>query len=116
MTDNSTDLFSLASQIGLITVGGTGLGLGIARAFIAQGARVVITDRREEALVAAVAQLGPQADYRVHDVRQYGASKQWPRSSASQMPSPTPPPKPRNWGWFVPWLQSGRGRACASTP
>ena len=75
MTDNK-DVFSLAGQIGLITGGGTGLGLGIAQAFVAQGARVVITGRREELLVAAVAQLGQQADYRVHDVTQYDTSEQ----------------------------------------
>ncbi len=76
MTDNSRDPFSLAGQLGLITGGGTGIGLGIARAFVAQGARVVITGRREELLGKAVAQLGPLADYRVHDVTQYDTSEQ----------------------------------------
>ncbi len=76
MTENNNDPFSLAGHVGLITGGGTGLGLGIARAFVAQGSRVVITGRREERLSAAVSQLGPQADYRVHDVTQYDTSKQ----------------------------------------
>ena len=76
MTKNSADPFSLTGQLGLITGGGTGLGLGIARAFVAQGARVVITGRREKLLADAVAQLGPLADYRVHDVTQYDTSEQ----------------------------------------
>ena len=76
MTENSADPFSLTGQLGLITGGGTGLGLGIARAFVAQGARVVITGRREKLLADAVAQLGPLADYRVHDVTQYDTSEQ----------------------------------------
>ena len=76
MTEHSADPFSLTGQLGLITGGGTGLGLGIARAFVAQGARVVITGRREKLLADAVAQLGPLADYRVHDVTQYDTSEQ----------------------------------------
>ena len=76
MTENSADPFSLTGQLGLITGGGTGLGIGIARAFVAQGARVVITGRREKLLADAVAQLGPLADYRVHDVTQYDTSEQ----------------------------------------
>ena len=62
------DAFSLKGQVALITGGGTGIGLGIAHAFIAQGARVMISGRREEVLRQAVEQLGPNAAYRVHDV------------------------------------------------
>ena len=62
------DAFSLKGQVALITGGGTGIGLGIAQAFIAQGARVVLSGRRESVLKEAVDQLGPQATYRVHDV------------------------------------------------
>ena len=75
MTEKSTNPFSLEGQLGLITGGGTGIGFGIAQAYVAQGARVVITGRREELLVEAVAQLGPMADYRVHDVTQYDTTE-----------------------------------------
>ena len=46
MTENNADPFSLTGQLCLIT--------GIARAFVAQGARVVITGQREELLAEAV--------------------------------------------------------------
>ena len=71
MTDRLAEAFSLAGETALITGGGTGLGLGIARAFVAAGARVVITGRREDVLRSAVAELGPAADYLVHDVTDY---------------------------------------------
>lgn len=60
--------FSLAGRLALVTGGGTGIGLGIARCFVAAGARVVITGRREEVLRAGTQELGPGASYRVSDV------------------------------------------------
>jgi NAD(P)-dependent dehydrogenase (short-subunit alcohol dehydrogenase family) len=60
--------FSLAGQTAVITGGGSGLGLGTARCFVAAGARVVLVGRREEALRAAVAELGPAAVYETGDV------------------------------------------------
>lgn len=60
--------FDLSGKLALITGGGTGLGLGIAEAFIQAGARVVITGRREEVLQQACKQLGPQASCEVNDV------------------------------------------------
>ena len=65
MTQNS---FDLTNKLALITGGGTGLGLGIAEAFVQAGARVVITGRREEVLQHACQQLGPAATYQVNDV------------------------------------------------
>ena len=67
MTSNP---FSLHGQVALITGGGTGIGLAIAQAFIAQGARVLISGRREDVLQRAVKTLGERAAYRVHDVTQ----------------------------------------------
>ncbi len=64
----SQHIFSLAGKLALVTGGGTGIGLGIAQAFIAAGARVVITGRREKVLKAATSQLGPEAHYRVNDI------------------------------------------------
>jgi NAD(P)-dependent dehydrogenase (short-subunit alcohol dehydrogenase family) len=63
----SANAFSLKGQTALITGGGTGLGLGIAGAFVTSGVRVVITGRRESVLREAVNTLGPTATYRVHD-------------------------------------------------
>jgi gluconate 5-dehydrogenase len=67
-SDMQTPLFSLNNRIALITGGGTGIGLGIAKAFIASNARVVITGRREDVLKAACDDLGSAAAYRVCDI------------------------------------------------
>lgn len=75
MTEQNTDPFTLAGQVALITGGGTGLGLGCAQAFVTQGAKVVISGRREDVLKKSVAELGPQADYRVHDVNDFSAAE-----------------------------------------
>jgi NAD(P)-dependent dehydrogenase (short-subunit alcohol dehydrogenase family) len=60
--------FSLSGKLALITGGGTGLGLGMAQCFVAAGAQVVITGRRQEPLEAACQALGPQAHFQVMDV------------------------------------------------
>ncbi|MCF3649276.1 SDR family NAD(P)-dependent oxidoreductase [Synoicihabitans lomoniglobus] len=51
----------LADKVALITGGSSGLGLATARRFIAEGAQVFITGRRQAELDAAVRELGPQA-------------------------------------------------------
>ncbi len=48
----SQDTTSLAGKHALVTGGGTGIGLAIARALAAQGAEVTITGRRQEVLEA----------------------------------------------------------------
>lgn len=58
----------------LITGGGTGIGLAVARAMHAAGARVVLVGRREPELAAAVASLGVGASYAVHDITQLDAA------------------------------------------
>lgn len=66
-----TDLLNLDNKLALITGGGTGLGLGIAKVFVEQGARVLITGRREEILREACRQLGPRATYAVSDITDF---------------------------------------------
>ena len=51
----------LDGKIALVTGGSSGIGLATARAFIAEGAHVYVTGRRERTLEAAVRQLGPAA-------------------------------------------------------
>mgnify|MGYP000452755181 CR=1 FL=1 len=60
--------FSLQGRVALITGGGTGIGFDIAKCFLASGATVVITGRREDVLKEAVANLGSGAHYAVNDV------------------------------------------------
>jgi gluconate 5-dehydrogenase len=60
--------FRLDNELALITGGGSGLGLAMARCMAAAGARVVITGRREELLKEAALAIGAQAHYAAHDV------------------------------------------------
>jgi NAD(P)-dependent dehydrogenase (short-subunit alcohol dehydrogenase family) len=71
MSPNPTqNPFDLTGETALITGGGTGLGLGMARCLAAAGAKVVLVGRREPELQQAVAQIGAAASYLVHDVTQ----------------------------------------------
>ena len=64
------NIFSLAGETAVITGGGTGIGLGIARCFVRAGARVVLVGRREAPLQQAAAELGPLAEYTRFDITQ----------------------------------------------
>src|SRR5690349_17863335 len=64
------DAFRLSGQTALITGGGTGLGLGIARCFVQSGAKVVLVGRREAELKKSAAELGGNASFVAHDVTQ----------------------------------------------
>ena len=68
--------FSLQGRVALITGGGTGIGFDIAKFFLASGATVVITGRREEVLKEAVANLGSGAHYAVNDVSDLSLTSQ----------------------------------------
>jgi NAD(P)-dependent dehydrogenase (short-subunit alcohol dehydrogenase family) len=61
-------VFSLAGRVALITGGGTGIGLEIARCMVQAGATVIITGRRESVLQASAADLGVGAHFLVNDV------------------------------------------------
>lgn len=67
-TNTFPAVFSLENQLALITGGGAGIGLEIARCMICAGATVVITGRNEARLQQAVAGLGEKARYAVNDV------------------------------------------------
>jgi len=58
----------LQGKIAIITGAAQGMGAEHARVFIAEGARVVLTDLQEEAGQALAAELGPQALFVRHDV------------------------------------------------
>jgi gluconate 5-dehydrogenase len=56
-----TAAFHLGGETALITGGGSGLGLGMARCLVAAGARVVLVGRRPDVLERACAELGDAA-------------------------------------------------------
>lgn len=66
--DEITRMFKLDGQLALITGGGTGIGLAIAKAYCAAGGRVVLCGRHKEVLDAAVEEIGPRASAEQFDV------------------------------------------------
>ncbi|GAA6010878.1 hypothetical protein JCM10207_003972 [Rhodosporidiobolus poonsookiae] len=56
---SAANLFNLKGQVGVVTGGGTGLGLMQAQALAANGMKVFITGRRAEVLDKAVKESGP---------------------------------------------------------
>src|SRR5438105_10122106 len=67
---NNEIVFSLQRETALITGGGTGVGLGMARCFVKSGAKVVLVGRREEELRKACEELGSMATYVSQDITQ----------------------------------------------
>ena len=63
-----SNAFKLDGQTALITGGGTGIGLGIARCMIAAGAKVILVGRRKETLCQAAEELGEKASCAVQDI------------------------------------------------
>ena len=66
--------FTLENETALITGGGTGIGLGIARCMVQNGARVVLVGRREEPLAKACTDLGGQASFVAADITRLDAA------------------------------------------
>lgn len=63
-----TPPFRLENETALITGGGSGIGLGIARCMVQSGARVVLVGRNEENLTKACAELGDAASFVAFDI------------------------------------------------
>ncbi|MBJ86488.1 MAG: short-chain dehydrogenase [Pelagibacterales bacterium] len=61
---------NLSGKIALVTGGGTGIGKAIAKAILAEGAKVIIVGRKEEILKEAQAELGSDIEMMTCDVTQ----------------------------------------------
>jgi NAD(P)-dependent dehydrogenase (short-subunit alcohol dehydrogenase family) len=73
-TQPDLSVFSLAGRVALITGGGTGIGLEIARCMVLAGATVIITGRRESVLQDSATDLGVGAHFLVNDVTDLSAT------------------------------------------
>jgi NAD(P)-dependent dehydrogenase (short-subunit alcohol dehydrogenase family) len=65
----------LENKVALITGGNSGIGLATAKLFAKEGAKVVITGRREDALEEAIKEIGHDAKYVLADAALPGAAK-----------------------------------------
>jgi NAD(P)-dependent dehydrogenase (short-subunit alcohol dehydrogenase family) len=59
----------LAGKLALVTGGSAGIGLGIAKHFAQEGARVFITGRRQSQLDEAIATTGAEGSVRTQPLR-----------------------------------------------
>ncbi len=78
-------IFSLEGTTALITGGGTGIGLSIARCLCDAGAAVVLVGRREPELAQAVDELGAKAHYFVHDITEMDQAETLARQVEEQV-------------------------------
>jgi len=69
----------LAGKVALVTGAARGIGLGIAEAFVREGATTILSDIRDEEGAAAAKRLGVPAEYRRLDVRE---ESQWEAAMA----------------------------------
>lgn len=87
-SNHSIPPFRLDGEVAIITGGATGLGFGMARSFVASGAKVVLAGRREEELKNAAAALGAAASYVRHDVMEHGRAAELVAAAARAAGSP----------------------------
>ena len=87
-SNHSIPPFRLNGEVAIITGGATGLGFGMARCFVASGAKVVLAGRREDELKKAVAALGAAASYICHDVSEHGKAAELVEAATRTAGSP----------------------------
>ena len=69
--DEFEEVFSLRGEVALITGGGSGIGLAMARSMHAAGAKVVLVGRREQELAESCKEIGEGSSYQVHDITRF---------------------------------------------
>lgn len=69
----------LAGKVALVTGAARGIGLGVAEAFVREGAATILSDIRDDDGAAAASRLGGRAEYRTLDVRN---ESQWESAMA----------------------------------
>jgi gluconate 5-dehydrogenase len=74
--------FSLKGEVALITGGGSGLGLGMAKCFVAAGAKVVLVGRRTDVLKKAARPFGRAAATMAHDITDLNSAPELVRAAA----------------------------------
>ena len=80
--------FRLDGECALVTGGGSGLGLAMARCMASVGAEVVLVGRREGMLAEAAESIGPAATYVAHDVTDLGSAPELVRKAESASGTP----------------------------
>lgn len=80
--------FRLDGETALITGGGTGIGLGIAKCMVESGAQVVLVGRRREQLAHACNELGSRASFVVHDITHFETAGEMLDVAEQQAQSP----------------------------
>lgn len=74
------EVYGLDGRTALVTGGGSGIGLAVARCLAEAGARVIVAGRRVEALRDAAGLLGRGAGHRVLDLSATGGIGDWARA------------------------------------
>ena len=85
---NKASPFNLTGETALITGGGTGLGLGMAKCLAHAGAKVVLVGRREDELKKAVAEIGVSASFVAHDITQLNRASELVAAAEKSAGSP----------------------------
>ena len=78
----------LAGRVALVTGAAGGIGAAAARRFVSEGARVVVTDMRDDQGAAVAAELGERAQYIHLDVRDQAAWGNTVRAARERFGSP----------------------------